>query len=291
MSEFFVRWSMLEKTIRVLRDNPIIFIAGALFILLMAALSIPMVSESRELAELNTNMFGSSGSLNINNTEAMLDSYMDMAAYSMDIMISTGKIYLYSLLLGLLAIGFMAGYGNMLAATMNEGKPGWKIFLHGFKKFYGKVFLSSLLLLGLIIAFSIVLSAVTTPVILARTIRGSISMGSIFESQKMIQIITYILVTFTYPLILLWLPSILINRRDGVINCFKYGVRAGRSKYLKLLPLTVIMLLPSFLLTVLSDNIYAMIETNYYFLMYPFQAVIVPIAITYLFVMYQESIH
>lgn len=73
-----------------------------------------------------------------------------------------------------------------------------------------------------------------------------------------------------------------------MINCFKYGIRAGRSKYLKLLPLTVIMLLPTFLLTVFSDNIYAMVETNYYFLIYPFQAVIVPVAITYLFVMYQD---
>lgn len=279
---------MFKKTIRVLRANPIIFIAGALFILLMAALSIPMVSESRELAKLSTNMFGSSGNFNIDDTEAMVDSYMGMMTYSMDVMISTGKIYLYALLLGLLGIGFMAGYGNMLASTMNEGKPGWKIFLHGFKKLYGKVFLSSLLLMGLIIAFSIALSAVTTPMILARTIRGSVSMESILESQKAIQIITYILVAFAYPLILLWLPSIFVNRRDGVVNCFKYGIRASKKMYLKLLPLTVIMLLPSFLITVLSDNIYAMIETNYYYLIYPFQAVIVPIAITYLFVMYQD---
>ncbi|NLV36767.1 MAG: hypothetical protein GXY17_08870, partial [Clostridiaceae bacterium] len=278
---------MLEKTIKILRSNPIIFIAGALFILLMAALSIPMVSESRELASLSTNLFGSAGGFSIDDTEAMADSYMEMMTYSMDVMVSTGKVYLFAILLGLLSIGFMAGYGNMLASTMNEGKPDWKIFLHGFKKLYGKVFLSSLLLMGLIIAFSIVLSAITTPMILARTIRGSVSMESILESQKTIQIITYILVAFAYPLILLWLPSIFVNRRDGVVNCFKYGIRASKKMYLKLLPLTAIMLLPSFLMTVISDNIYAMIESNYYFLMYPFLAVIVPFAVTYLFVMYQ----
>jgi hypothetical protein len=279
---------MFKKTIRLLRANPIIFIAGALFVLLTAAISIPMVSEARDILQINSDMLDTLSNFDFDDGEGIAESTEDIMTSAMDIRMSTWKMYAYLLLLGLLTIGFIAGYGNMIAAAMNEGRAGWKTFFHGFKKFFGKVFLSSLLLMGIAIALSIVLSSITVPLIIAQTIKGSLNMESLMKGQKAIQLITYSIAVFTYPLIMLWMPSIFTNRKDGVVNCFKHGIRAGKKKYKQLVALAVIMIIPSFLMTLLTDNVYKMIETNSIFLIYPFAAVIVPIVTTYLFVMYHD---
>ena len=159
--------------------------------------------------------------------------------------------------------------------------------MYGFRKFFGKVLLSALLLAGIIIGFSIVVSLITTPLIIAGAISGTFTPANILESQKAIQIFTMGITIFFYPLLLMWLPAIFTDRQDGVIKCFKNGIRASRKKYLHLLSVTALMMLPTLLLFMLSENIYEILKTPYYYLIYPFQAIILPAVITYLFVMYQ----
>lgn len=267
---------MLEKSLMTLKKNPMIFIMMAVFMLIMAALSLPMISETNKMVNINPDLYNSSG----NYTQLDIQESIGM-------MVSSMIVFLYTLVLGFISIVFMSGYGNMIATAMNEGKASLKIFFYGIKRFIGKVLLSALLMAGIIIGFSIVISLITTPFVIASALSGSFNAGNIFESQKMIQIITIIIMIFLYPLLFMWLPAIFTDRREGVINCFKNGFKASRKKYLQLLPACVLMLLPTLLMYLLSENIYEIIKTPYYFLIYPFQAIILPVIITYLFVMYK----
>lgn len=269
---------MLKKSLLALKKNPMIFITMAVFTLIMAALSLPMISETNKMMDIYTEMYDFSGDypqINMQDTMVM--------------MLSSLKIFLYSLILGFLGLCFMSGYGNMVEAAMNEGKASLKIFFYGIRKFFGKVFLSALLLTGIILGFSIVISLITTPLLIAGTISGSFTPGNIFESQKVIQISTMVIITLLYPLLLLWLPAIFADRKDGVINCFKSGLRASRKRYLQLLPAIALIMLPTLFLYVFSENTFEMLKTPYYFLIYPFQAIILPVVITYLFVMYKAA--
>lgn len=267
---------MLQKSIMTLKNNPMIFIMMAVFMLIMAALTLPMISESNKIMDINSDLYNSSGSY----------PQFDIQD-SIDMMISSLIVFVYSLVLGFISIAFLSGYGNMIAAVMNEGKASLKVFLYGFRKFFGKVLLSALLLIGIIFGFSTVISLIATPLIIAGTLTGSFHAGDILESQRVMQIGINVIMIFLYPLLLLWLPAIFTDRRDRVINCFKNGLRASRKKYLQLLPATALMMLPTLLLYMLSENIFEMLKTPYYFLIYPFQALILPFVVTYLFVVYK----
>lgn len=267
---------MLQKSIMMLKNNPMIFIMMAAFMLIMAALSLPMISETNKMMGIYTEMYDFSGDYpQINMQDTMV------------IMLSSLKILLYSLVLVFFGLGFMSGYGNMVDAVMNEGKARLKIFFYGIRKFFGKVLLSALLLAGIITGFSVVISLITTPLIIAGTLSGSFSAGNVFESQKVIQIITIVILTLLYPLLFMWLPAIFTDRKDRVITCFKNGFRASRRMYLKLLPASVLLILPTILMYLLSENIYEILKTPYYYLIYPIQAIVLPVVITYLFVIYQ----
>lgn len=268
---------MLQKSLMVLKRNPVIFIMMAVFMLLMAVISLPVITRSNKIMDINSNIYNSSG------TYPQID-----IQDSIDMMVSSLIVFAYSLVLGLVSLAFMSGYGNMIAAVMNEGKASLKVFLYGFRKFFGKVLLSALLLAGIIIGFSIVISLITTPLIIAGAISGSFTSANILESQKVIQILTLVITTFLYPLLLMWLPAIFTDRRDGVIKCFKNGFRASRKKYLQTLLATALMMLPTLLLYLLSENIYEILKTPNFYLIYPFQALILPVVITYLFVLYQD---
>ncbi len=267
---------MLQKSLMVLKNNPIIFIMMAVFMLLMAVISLPMITQSNKIMDINSGLYNSSGSY----------PQLDIQD-SIDMMVSSLIVFAYSLVLGFASLAFLSGYGNMIAAVMNEGKASLKVFLYGLRKFFGKVLLSALLLAGIIIGFSIVASLITTPLIIAGALTGSFYAKDIIESQRMVQIVTSVITTFLYPLLLMWLPTIFIDRQDGVINCFKNGLRASRKKYLHLLPASALMMMPTLLLFVLSENIHEIFNTAGYYLIYPFQALILPVVITYLFVVYQ----
>lgn len=267
---------MLEKSLMTLKKNPMIFIMMAAFMLIMAALSLPMISETNKMTDIYTEMYDFSGDypqINMQDTMVM--------------MLSSLKIFSYSLVLGILGLCFMSGYGNMVEAAMNEGKASLKIFFYGIRKFFGKVLLSALLLAGIIVGFSVVISLITTPLIIVGTLNRTFTSTNIFESQKVIQISTMVVTILLYPLLLMWFPAIFADRKDGVITCFKNGFRASRKRYLQLLPAVALMMLPTLLIYLFSENIFEMLETPYYLLIYPIQAIILPVVITYLFVMYQ----
>jgi len=270
---------MIKKSLVILKKNPIIYIMMALFMLLMMAASLPALSLSGKMMDFNSRLYDFSG------------GYPQMYFQDIsDMMVSAQLVYLLSLVLGVIGIAFLSGYGNMIAAAVNEGKASLKIFLYGFRKFFGKVLLSALLLIVIAAGFSIVFMIIAVPLIIVIVLIGSfqsLNIADIFEGQRILAIVLNIIMIFLYPLLLLWLPAIFTDRRDGVIQCFKNGFRASRKKYIKLLPAAALMILPSLLLFALSRNIFELLRTPNYYLIYPFQALILPVVITYLFVLYQ----
>jgi len=270
---------MVKKSLLILKKNPIIFIMMVVFMLLMMAASLPLQSITNKIMDYSQRFYDFSGGY----SQFGIQDYSDM-------MSSARIVYLISLAMGVISLAFMSGYGNMIAAAMNEGKASLKIFLYGFRKFFGKVLLSALLLMVVLLCFSFVVSIIAVPLIIVITLAGSFQSfdaSYIYEGQRIIVIVTIIIMSFLYPLMLMWIPAIFTDRNDGVIKCFKNGFRASRKKYLQLLTATVLMLLPTLLLFLLSENIFETLKTPGFYLSYPFQAVILPVVITYLFVMYQ----
>lgn len=266
---------MVKKTIDTIKSNPMIFIVMFVYVLLIAVLSIPIISETNKTTD------------NYANITSFSRIYPDIYARRMsEIMLSCSKIIFYSLMLLLLRICFISGYGNMVEAAMNEGKASLKIFFYGFRKFFGKVILSALLLVAVTIGFGIVVLLITIPLTIIGVLSGTFTADNMLSGQKAIQIFISVIILLIYPLLLLWLPAIFAERKDGVVKCFKNGFREGKRHYVQVLLASVLMMLPVFLQYLLCDNLYELTKTPYYLLIYPIQGIILPFVITYLFVLY-----
>jgi len=276
---------MIKKTLATIKNNPIIFVLMVVFMLLMAVLSIPVISETNKMTANYSNIYNFS---NINpdiyrRDMSVVNIYMQRM---LEIRISCMKILLYSLVLLFLQICFISGYGNMVEAAMKEGKASMKIFFYGIRKFLGKVLLSALLLAAIIIGFSVLVSLITIPLTIISVLSGSFTADNILAGQKTMQIFISFIVILLYPLLLLWLPAIFTDRKDGVIKCFKSGFTEGKRQYVQVLPASVLMMQPGILQYLLSDSLYELIKSPYYLLIYPIQGIILSFVITYLFVLY-----
>lgn len=270
--------TMLKKSFVLLKSNPLLII---LFILAVLAYAVPMfffLPETRKILELSKGIAENPGS-------ASYPDFPQMTA----IMLSTMKMYLFMLVLGVLAIVFIAGYGNMLAAAVNGGKASFKVFLFGIRKLFGKVILSALLFLALVIAFSIIISICILPFTIAGMVTSNMQFDKMLRIQNTIQIITIGISAFLYPFLELWLPAIFLERNEGVIACFRKGLKAGLHKYLKLMVVTAVILLPLIALYAFSGNIYSIVESPLYMLSFVYQAIVVPVLMAYLFILYQNS--
>jgi len=267
---------VLKKSLLILKSNPMIIVLFVLAIVLLAVPAMLVLPDTNRLmaisGEISRNLTSSSG-VDILITE-MLFSIL--------------KLLLYSLAVCGFGIVFIAGLGNMLAAAVNGGKASIKIFRFGIKKFFIKTLLSFLLLVAVIYGFSIIISIISIPFALMGVMNNAFDPDAIAGNQRMVSIVSSGLMIFLYPLILLWFPSIFLNRNDGVLACFKKGFKAGIKKYFVLVAVTVVTLLPTILLYIFTKNIYSILESPSYILMYAYQAIIMPFLLIYLFELYNE---
>lgn len=273
---------MFIKTLAILKNNPLLVIMLLLVFVLLLASTILIMPDLTSLTGIYSNM----------SEYSTYPPEMDMQSAVEMLMISM-KIGLFSLLYGIVGLIFSAGYGNMLAAAVNEGKASLKVFLYGIRKFTGKVFLSALLLAAIIFGFSFVISIISTPFIMAGAIGGVINndtynFEAMMNTQKVMQIVMFVIMIFLYPLIIMWFPAIFLDREEGVMACFRNGFRAGVRKYIKLVPLIALLILPTLIIYLFSANIFEILNETYFYTIYLYQAIVLPVAITILFIQYQE---
>jgi hypothetical protein len=269
---------MLKKSFILLKNNPLLIV---LILLAVAAYAVPTVlflPETQKMLELSKGFYQnpSAPSADITQMTGML--------------LSTLKIYLFMLVYGILGVLFLSGYGNMMAAAVNEGKASMKVFLFGIRKFTGKTLLSALLLCALVAGFSIIFSICSTPFIITSTISGRFDYASMMEFQNILQIVVLGISLFLYPLIELWLPAIYLERSDGVFACFRKGIRAGVRNYPVLLAATAALMLPFAILYAFSGDLYKLIYQPSYYLLFVYQAVAIPVILAFLFSLYKGGV-
>lgn len=267
---------MIKKTLILLRKNTLLIVMPVLVIALILVSELPMLGDISRIMGLSRNMY-----------ENMPNSPEINLQDAVDIMTGALKMGLFGLVYAVLAVIFISGYGNMLAAAVNDGMASIKVFLYGIRRFTGKVILSFLLLVAVIMGASLVISIVTTPVLLTGFVRSGFDPGSMMSTQKTVQLVASVIMLFLYPFIVMWLPAIFIEREEGVMACFRHGIRAGVRNYLPMVVVVLFLLLPTLFIYIFID-IYSMFETKVYLLMYIYQAIYLPLASAYLFVRYGE---
>jgi len=142
--------------------------------------------------------------------------------------------------------------------------------------------------MAVIFGFSFAVSIIIVPVMIAGMFSGGFDFGNMMGMQRNMQIALFSVMIFAYPVLLPWLPAIFLDREKGVTDCFRNGHRAGFKKYPALLPVSLLMILPSLILILSSRSLFTMVSSQYFYFLYPYMAVIMPALVSYLFVLYDR---
>ncbi|HEX2947222.1 MAG TPA: hypothetical protein VHT96_14860 [Clostridia bacterium] len=264
---------MLKKALILLKKNPLLMILPVLAVGLVFVSELPMLQDINKVMGLSRSMY------NVQSPPQM------QLQDAMEIMRAGLLMLLFGLVYCVLAVIFVSGYGNMLAAAVSDGKATMKIFLYGIKKFIGKMTLSFLLFVAVMIGASLVISIVTTPILLASMAGARFDPVSMMNTQKTMQLAISVIMLFLYPFILMWFPAVFMEREEGVTACFRKGIRAGVRNYLPMVAVVAFILLPTLCIYIFTD-IYSLFETMDYMLLYVYQAIVLPVISAYLFVRY-----
>ena len=269
---------LLKKTLVILKNSPMIIVLFVLAIAISAVPIILLLPDINRIMAFSNEIAKNYGSLtppDPQQTIQMLMTYL--------------KLGIYSLVTCGIGIVFMAGFGNMLAAAVNGGKASLKIFIFGIRKFFTKTLLSLLLLVALIFGFSIIISIISVPFTIMSVINSTFDPEAILGRQRAIQIFSCAMMIFLYPFVELWFPAIFLERNDGVTACFRKGLKAGVKKYIILVAVTAVMLLPSLVLFGYVENIYSIMYSSFYIFTIIYQAIVMPVMLTYMFMLYNET--
>lgn len=270
--------ALLKKSFIILKNSPMIVV---IFILVSAISAVPVIFL---LPDINRMMAFSNEILKNSANMTQPDPQQ-----TIQMLMTYLKFGIYSLVTCGIGIVFMAGFGNMLAAAVNEGKASLKIFFFGIRKFFTKTLLSLLLFAALIFGFSIIISIISVPFTIIGAMNNTFDPEAILGKLRVIQIFSYAMMIFLYPFVELWLPAIFLERNDGVTVCFRKGLKAGIKKYIKLVAVTAVMLLPTFVLFGFMENIYSIMYSPFYISAIIYQVIIMPVILTYLFMLYNEN--
>ncbi len=268
---------MLKKSLLMLKNNPLLilmFLLAILIYLIPMFLFMPAIKKIIDISKEITENPSNPSAVDLKQMIAMISSIM--------------KLYLFIFILGILSLLYISGYGNMLAAAVNDGKASFKIFTFGIRKYFGKIILSALLFAAISIGFAIVISICTLPFTFAGIAANNFDPEKISAMQIIIQIIVLTISVFLYPFVELWLPATFIERKEGVISCFKKGIRAGRQKYLLLVAVSAIIFLPYTVLYIVSGNRYSILESPLYIVSLAYQTIIIPVVLAVLFTIYND---
>jgi hypothetical protein len=182
-----------------------------------------------------------------------------------------------------LGLVFFSGFGNMITEAVINGTTSAGSFIPGIKKYFGRIFLSTLLLFAFYIGFTIVITIIIIPLTIIAVMMGNI-MITIVAS-----LIMGLVVIFALPFIILWYPAIFI-KSTGVIQGLKDGLKAGAKNYWKLLLGIVIIYIPV-ILNVIIEFDSMMAGTWYtptYFVSIILSSTMMMIAFPIIFMIYQD---
>jgi hypothetical protein len=256
---------MLKKSIDLLKKNPIIIMLYAAYMVVMFL--IIFILYPKDLSQFN-------------NPDP---ATFEIIAYGIVMM----KMLIASLIMFLLGLFFMAGYGNLISEAVTHGETSITSFLPGLRKFFVRVLLAMLLLAAFAIGLSIVLSLIIIPITVFLAINGS---TSIYMVSIISTLISLILVVFSSPFIILWYPAIFIDNL-GIIQGLKSGARVGVKSYWKLIVAMLIICIPIIANVFLNFNSMAegVIFTPSYIITLILVSIISIVILPATFILYKES--
>lgn len=251
---------MVKKSFNVLKNNPILVLYYAVYLII--SFLIMFLIYPNNLSQFT-------------NTDNMAD--FNFAAY----ISAMSRILLASLIVYIIGLVFISGFGNMIKeAVLQEKVPG-AAFLSGIKKFFVRNLLATLLLLAFSIGYSIIVSILVIIITLTTQL--------IYAMAIFIPILSIFLVMIAIPFVILWFPAIFIDD-IGVIRGLTKGAKAGAKNYWRLLLLMLVMYVPIvgnmiFNYESMTSGVIFSLGTN---ISYILTAAITIFALPYIFIVYNE---
>lgn len=144
------------------------------------------------------------------------------------------------IIIAVISIIFMAGFGCMLASAVKNGKCTNKDFAYGLKNEIGKMILSFLLILIFLLGFAIILIMITVPF----TMAASVGVSDEFVYSLVMITAIGLMTLFLYPLFMLWYPAMFIDDVK-VMEGLRRGARTSKKCYWTLVLAVFITVIPS----------------------------------------------
>jgi len=278
---------MIKKTLDTLRKNPII-IAAYSFIVLVFIGGFALISPYYN--KFNSLLFNFYEKYSEYSDK--LDSQKMIELIEPQEMIELTKlsviILIFYLLILAITIVYLPGFGNMLSQAVCNGKTTLKVFFQGIKKYFVKILLASLLLMAIVFGFRITASFLSMFIAALTNADTIIDEQSLYNTQRLMTGIFYIITILSYPLILLWFPSLFMDKNDGVIATLKKGFKAGIRRYKELVLPTAFVLMPSIVVQALNYTDIN-ISLPVYIVLYAYQVIAILFFATYIFELYNDK--
>jgi flagellar biosynthesis protein FlhB len=208
----------------------------------------------------------------------------------LDFLYSAVKILIFAFIMFAYSVVFVSGFGSMVAEAISEGKTTISGFFTGIKKNFVRTLLFILLLMAFSFGVGIVLGMISLPFTIISSMNNAINgvydYEAMYDSQRIISALSYLLMIFIYPLFLLWIPSVYLDKSDGIIATLKKGVKAGLKNYKQLVVLSAILLLPSVAYLTFDKNPDIVFTSPAYIALLAYQVIMAPIFFVYLFNFY-----
>lgn len=255
---------MLKKTMQLMKNNPLIIVCYAIYLAVNILLIFLLYPKS----------FG-------------METYTQTGTFDYSLyMVTMRNMLIAVLLIFILSLFFIAGYGSMTREAVISGKTKLFYFLDGIKNYFGRVILSALLIAAFAIVSSIILGLLSLPFTIMAAVND---INSIYTITMVIMVVTLILILIPTPFVVLWFPAMFLED-TSVIRSLKLGAKAGAKNYLRLLIISFILILPQAIYSILSYNV-IMRGTFYsagYFTLLGIMAILSMIYNIYLFIVYHE---
>jgi len=201
------------------------------------------------------------------------------------------NMFIAVILMIVLGILFMAGFGGMVAEACVTGKTYPSSFGKGIQRYGVRTLLAYLLLIVFSVVVSLFISLITIPFVILNALSIVNTVGVDSSSLSLISmipsLISMVIIIFIAPFILLWFPAIYIDN-IGVMEGLKRGAKSGVKNYWKLMlavfvvyiPMGIYLLFeyktmsngiifpPSFIVVTVVDSFLALIMIPYLYYIY-----------------------
>ncbi len=255
---------MLKKTLQLIKTNPLIVICYTIYLVFSILLIYFLYPKS----------FG-------------VGTYTQGGVFDYSLYMVTMRNMLIAVaLIFILSLFFISGYGGMTREAVLSGKTKLFYFLDGIKNYFGRVLLSALLTGAVVIVGSILLGLLSIPFTIMAVANGT---NSIYIMTMVIMLVTLILVLIPTPFVALWLPAMFLED-TSIMRSLKFGAKAGAKNYFRLLIVSIILILPQVIYSILnySHILRGTLFSVEYFILLGIMALTSMIYNIYLFIVYHE---